>query len=310
MQRQKKLSALRRVLGPFFLRGEEAVFFCPKHPARAGRPTGQLSVNVRTDWFNCWSCGFKDRSLVPLLRLGDRETLAEYVDELLGSGPRRKDPPKKQHVSPFLPAEFRSISVESREPAWHATMAYLSRRGVTPEESLRFKVGYCSTGEYRNRVIFPSFDDVGDLNFFVGRDIYDTSVRYKHPEFDKDIIFNDYLVDWTKPVTLVEGPFDAISAGENSIPLQGTILDRRSRLFRKIVMTGVDVYWALDGDAFKKQLSLISSLLEYGNKSFHVDMRDVKDPNSARKEFSSMKVRAQLVESEIDLIKVRVNACR
>ena len=41
-------------------------------------------------------------------------------------------------------------------------------------------------------------------------------VVLQEPTSIKNIIFNDLLIDWNKPITLVEGPFDSIKMG-NSI---------------------------------------------------------------------------------------------
>lgn len=305
MQRERKLRALRQVLtDEQLLKGDEAVFYCPKCQHRKPK----LSVNLVTDNFNCWVCGFAGKTLVPILRLkGETPDLQEYrkeLDERWGKGPTE---PEKKYDIPILPEEFRSLSTPSRSPYQHQAMEYLAQRGVTADDILRMKLGYCEDGEYKGRVIFPSFDEYGELNFFTGRAIYKGPLSYKHGNFCKDIIFNEYLVDWTEPVVLTEGPFDALKAGENAIPLQGCRLNADSKLFRKVVTSGADTYFAMDTDAFRKQLDIIRLFLAYGVNCFYVSLHGRKDVGEmSNAEFLLAKEKATPVRSDVDLLKLRI----
>jgi len=173
-------------------------------------------------------------------------------------------------------------------------------------------LGYCSDGEYKGRVIIPSFDSNGELNFFVGRKIYDhVGLSYKHGNFDKNVIFNDYLVDWDEPIILVEGPFDAMVAGDNAIPLQGTIMSDESVLFAKIVTSRVPVYLALDSDARIKQLDMMGLLLDYGVEVRYIDVErygydDVGEMTTEI--FSGLKNDAFAVTSKLDALRIRTRA--
>ena len=40
------------------------------------------------------------------------------------------------------------------------------------DDILKHNIGYCDEGKYSNRIIIPSYDSDGQLNFFVGRDFY------------------------------------------------------------------------------------------------------------------------------------------
>ena len=35
---------------------------------------------------------------------------------------------------------------------------YLKKRGISKEDILKWKIGYAGSGEYSERIIFPSFD--------------------------------------------------------------------------------------------------------------------------------------------------------
>ena len=82
---------------------------------------------------------------------------------------------------------------------------------------------FCDFGEYQHRVIIPSFDDEGNVNFFVGSSYTDDWMKYKNPQVSKDIIFNDLNIDWEDDIILVEGAFDAMKC-KNAIPLLGSTL--------------------------------------------------------------------------------------
>ena len=46
---------------------------------------------------------------------------------------------------------------------------------------------------YDNRIIIPSYDSDGKLNYFVGRDIDNSKLKYKNPPVSKDVIDLNYL---------------------------------------------------------------------------------------------------------------------
>ena len=283
---------------------DEVAFFCPKHGARPDRVIGQLSVNLNTDKFHCWSCGFSGKKLTSLLEKGSEEW-KEYVESLDLSKP--EDKISKQYDTPKLPQEFRTLSKEWKSPYYSAAMSYLTKRGLSYEDILLWKLGYCEEGEYKNRIIIPSFDENGFLNFFTARSFYDGSSRYKNGNFSKDIIFNDYLIDWKKSVTITEGPFDAFKIKDNVIALQGSSLTRGTKLFSKIVLSGVDVFFAMDSDAYNKQLKIIEELISYGTECRFVSLRGKKDAGEmTHEEFEDAKNHAFLVKNEFDLAKLRI----
>ena len=145
-------------------------------------------------------------------------------------------------------------------------------------------------------MIIPSFDSDGYINYFVARSFTEDWYRYKNPPASKDIVFNELYVDWTKDIILTEGVFDAIRAG-NAIPLLGSSLSERSKLFQKIVASGVDMYVALDTDAEKKALKLIRSLLEYDINVYKIDIHPFSDVGEMTKEeFEQRKEKADFVQ--------------
>ena len=161
---------------------------------------------------------------------------------------------------------------------------YLENRGIIREDIIRWKLGYCVRGTYEGRIIVPSFDEEGYVNYFVAR-AYDNNWRkYMNPSLSKDIIFNHLYIDWDSDIILVEGAFDAIKAGPNSIPLLGSTLRENSKLFQEIAKKDSAVFIALDPDAEKKSLRIIRNLLTYGIETYKIDVSGHDDVGEMTKE--------------------------
>lgn len=288
-------------------KGDEVVFNCPvcKHP----KP--KLSVNLVTDWVHCWICDkeLSGKTLVPVLRLkGKSEDYRAYIADM--NSRNGKVVSDVKYDVPRLPKEFRSLSRDWKSPYYRAAISYLLNRGFTMRDILVYKLGYCEEGDYKNRIIIPSFDQNGELNFSIGRAFYEgMELPYKHEKLSKDVVWNEYLIDWDRPLTVTEGQFDAMTSGENTTALQGSILKERSKLFNKIVEAGVDVYFAMDTDAFRKQLNIIELFLSYGVKSYYVNLGKAKDINMmGKKAFQEARGNSRRVRSKIDIMKMRLGA--
>jgi DNA primase len=310
----RKIDLIRNALGfEEFAKGDELIYFCKRPTGCAGKHhKAKLSVNTKTDNFHCWVCGWKGQTLVRLFKeMGFRDLAETYCDEFLLFGKSKKHS-QEIFVKPQLPDNFRSLSQRYDCTQYRAATNYLKGRGLKSEDILKYKLGYCTEGPYKYRVVIPSFDEGGELNFFVGRSYFDSERSYKHEPYSKDIIFNDYLVDWSHPVMLVEGPFDAFIAGENAIALQGSELNSCSKLLKKIVLSDVPVYLALDSDAWKKQMKIARMLMAYGVEIRNVDVVSTgkKDVGSmSRDEFKNICDRAIYLRSDLDMLRLRVSSC-
>jgi DNA primase len=173
---------------------------------------------------------------------------------------------------------------------------YLKERGVNKRDIIWWKMGYCSSGEYENRIIIPSFNDEGNADYFIARSYVGDFPKYKNPPVGRDIIFNDLFVDWTDDVVLVEGAFDAITVGHNAVPLLGSTLREESKLFHKIVQNDTPVYLALDPDAEKKSLNIINKLLTYDVELYKINIYPHVDVGEmTREQFIERKSQARLM---------------
>jgi hypothetical protein len=282
----RKLQILKDILGVFYNSGDECLFYCPK----CNHHKKKLSINLKVDKFKCWVCEYAGNTIYRLVRrhgsynqrkewenLTGKVNLAEFDFLFEQEG---EEPPQK--IS--LPEEFTSLANKDLSLTALPALNYLSRRGVTKREVLRWKIGYCVSGEYEERVIIPSFNNEGYVNYFVARAYNGSWKKYKNPAVSRDIVFNSLYVDWQEDLSIVEGVFDAIVAGPNSIPILGSALREGSKLFREIVKNDTPVYIALDPDAEKKAIKLIKNLLTYGVELYKVDISPYSDVGEMTKE--------------------------
>ena len=143
---------------------------------------------------------------------------------------------------------------------------------------IKYNLGYCEKGVYANRIIIPSYDENGNLNYFTARSFEKTNpIKYKNPNVSRNIIPCEFFINWDLPLVLCEGPFDAIAIKRNVVPLLGKNI--QSSLMKKIVMSSVSkIYIALDKDAQKQALNFCQQLMNEGKEVYLVDMQD-KDPS-------------------------------
>ena len=268
MSLEEKISLLNKVLKQKarIRKGTDAVYFCPKckHHKR------KLEINLETGKYNCWVCSFSGRSLVSLLKkLGAPKQYYSTLDV-----PIRR--PRENSIEsikiefhqpdvivdlPTLPHEYRPLHIFDNTRSYRDAVGYLIGRGVTKNDILRHRVGYCPDGIYRNRIIIPSYDRNGDLNFFVGRSYYNSQLKYKNTESSKNVIGFESTVDFNQELTLVEGVFDAISVRYNCIPLFGKNLSQRLKS-ELISCPPPVVNVLLDSDAFVGATKIVEFLMK------------------------------------------------
>tara|TARA_Y100000034_G_C6821363_1_gene369935 strand:+ start:22 stop:966 length:945 start_codon:yes stop_codon:yes gene_type:complete len=302
----KKLTFLESLLGSCANLGDEYLFICPfcKHNKK------KLSINITKGKWKCWICDKAGRSIKSLVRqiggpahlrtwgqLTNSVDLSEFGDIRLETLFESKTEKVKEIID--LPKEFRSLATRKKVRHSRNAMAYLKNRNISFADILTWKIGVCTTGDYANRIIIPSFDIEGKLNYFVGRSIDGSWPKYTNAgQSKKEIIFNELNIDFSKDVIIVEGAFDAIVSGENSVPLLGSTLKDGDLLFNRLVEAGSVVYMALDDDAKKKQSKIIELLLHYGLTVYEVSTSGFEDVGTMTKQqFSERKAEATLADS-------------
>jgi DNA primase len=295
MSDNEKLKILSDILGRNFTSGPEHLYTCPK----CSHHKLKLSVNLSKDKFKCWVCDYAGHSIRRLIKSNGSFTQLADWDRLNGKTDislfeqlfATEAPPPEVEVE--LPKEFVSLTSKKLPLSSRPAMEYLSQRGISKEDILRWKIGCCARGEYKDRIVIPSFGEAGKLNYFVGRSYSNDWRKYDQPAVSRDIVFNHLYVDWDSDIIIVEGVFDAIVSGPNSIPILGSVLKENSKLFQEIVRHDSTVYIALDPDAERKALKLIKQLLEYGVELYKVNIQPYGDVGEMFKdEFGRRKTQA------------------
>ena len=112
------------------------------------------------------------------------------------------------------------------------------------------------------------------MNYFVSRAYYEAD-KYKHknPKVSKDIIGFDLTINWSQPIVLCEGAFDAIAIKRNAIPLFGKII--QPALQKKIIEQRVkDIYICLDADAIRNALTIAQRFMDEGLNVYFIELQD------------------------------------
>ena len=257
-------------------RGNQSYYcpFCNHHKPK-------LEVNFTENkkghnpW-HCWVCGKKGKTIKGLFKLlkASPDKFTE-LGKLVKTGSQVEEVIVENTVE--LPKEFKQI-IGNYDLTARQAHSYLRKRNVTDDDILKYNIGYCDFGRYKNMVIIPSYDENGSLNYFTGRSFEkDPFIKYRNPECSRDIIPFELFINWDSPLVLCEGPFDAIAIKRNAIPLLGKNI--QSSLLKKIVQSTVKkIYIALDSDAIKQALKHCEYLLNQGKEVYLVEL-DGKDPS-------------------------------
>ena len=255
--------------------GEEAVFSCPS----CNHHKKKLTVNLATQKFQCWVCGYKGHRAFKILKaISATSKSYEILKEIDNQYNFKKSTKQKVDANILqFPRGVTPIMSSSAILSKHA-LHYLNQRGITQQDVVKYDLHYCEEGPLRNMVVIPSYDKDGFLNYYVGRS-FDKNAYIKHKlaSSTKDIIGFEMYINWDLPVILCEGAFDAMAIKRNAIPLFGKKLS--TTLMKKIIKSNVEkIYLALDEDALKDAFNHAETFMSYGKRVYLIEMGD-KDPS-------------------------------
>ena len=181
--------------------------FCHHHKPK-------LEINTQSQHWHCWVCNAAGRKLPILFRRlnVDRKKVSKLIVLLEDVEYRPKKTTTDTPVL-HLPEGFKPLwEFDRASPEYRNAVFYLRKRGINIQDILKYRIGYCDTGPYNGKIVIPSFDANGSLNYFVSRAYYeDDTWKHKNPDVSKDIIGFELHVNWDMPIILVEGAFDAIT---------------------------------------------------------------------------------------------------
>lgn len=264
----------------------------------------KLEIHIDKGIYHCWVCELRGTNIPYLVSLKNKSKVEEckkiykrksvknnefssILDKINQKEDYEEDI-KNENIT--LPEDFVPLILQynSKNPDFRAVFNYAISRGVNKHKMIMMRLGCSNQYDFKRSLIMPSFDKSGKINFYVSRDIDVTSdnpYKYKNANVSKkDIIFNEYLIDWDRELTIVEGPLDLIKTNDNATCLLGSALNEDFKLFQKIIDKKTDVVLALDKDAYSKTLNIASLLSEYNINVKIADTRCADDVGDMTKE--------------------------
>ena len=241
----------------------------------------KLHIDLKTGMFHCFRCGLSGIGLKRFIELNEgistRNLTVEDFDKDISDF--RKKIIEKFNIpkSKIQKLTFPESYVSAFESKY--ALNYIRHRGIKDEVIEKFKLGWCSEGDFAFRVMFPSFNKNEDLIYYSGRSILGTIPKSLNVKIDKnDLLYGSDFLDYKKDfIVITEGPFSCITVNDNAVALYSKnitpqqLIRLRNFKFKKF-------YIMLDGDAREQAVKLAESLLKFGKSPYIVKLAD-KDPN-------------------------------
>ena len=266
-------------------------FNCPSHECRNDVNKYNLAFNTNDNIFKCWKC--KESGIIHKLvyKYGSSEdnkrlklVMPVYTGNFINVF--RKSTINHNLITCPLPEGYTLLASAISSPMHQLAYDYMTKeRRVDLNQLIDLQIGYTEIGAYRNRVIIPSFNDYGNINYFEARSFLkkaklpyykpdkkifpDKSIPEKH-----DIIFNERNINWDLPVYLVEGVFDMMRI-PNSIPMLGKTPSWL--LISKLIEHNSTVIICLDEDASKDSFQMYEQLSSLDLDVYFVDLKGFGD---------------------------------
>ena len=228
-----------------------------------GDGKGNLEINYKFGVFKCWACQDTNNmhGKLPMLikRYGNKRLLGEFKELNLEFNDIED---KEKKISIALPNEYRKLSsVIKKDNDYKIAKKYLEKRGITDEIIEKYDIGYATYGNYKNRIIIPSYNSFGNVNYFIARWYHNnyTKLKYLNPDAEKsEIIFNEAKLNFDSNIYLVEGVFDHIVI-PNSVPLLGKHISENLLHLLHDKAAG-EIIVVFDGDAYNDAKKLYQRL--------------------------------------------------
>jgi hypothetical protein len=238
-------------------------------------PKKKLEINLNFDKFACWRCHYKGHAIKLIAKHGTAEQRRRYA--LLCGLKLNVTEGDKEERPLELPPEYKFVFDYNSDHA-QFTKEWLENLGVTEAVAVQNRIGYCDDGEYKNRIIFPSFNEECSLNYFVTRHMWEEN-SFKWLKCRASLrknIFNEVFIDWRKPIVLVETVKTYLKHFEeidNMVVCNGSFLSKEYNLFNRIIVEDCPrVYVAFDPDAKTEALTTLENFDSFGVDCGLVDL--------------------------------------
>ncbi len=269
----KRLEFIRKIV-PYSSLSKDNVnlnIWCPfcRHKSKTKL---KLSIHLDKCFYHCWLCDKSSNNVSYLISKLDRSKFE--ASKAIFKNHSKKfnlfgEEEEVNKVEVLIPEDFNFLveNFSSIDPDARDVFKYAIKRGFSKHKLYMLRPGFSLSRDFRRYLVLPSYDNNGDLNYYTARKIdvnSSDSYKYKNASVSKkDIIFNEINIDWTKPLTLVEGPLDLIKTNDNATCLLGSSLTEDSALFYQIVKNKTSIKLALDRDAYSKALEIADLLTSY-----------------------------------------------
>jgi hypothetical protein len=182
---------------------------------------------------------------------------------------------------------------------------YFAERGIGPKKALRYGLGWCESGYFRNRLVVPVTRG-DDVVFFVARYMKnrpplckagelpctrcggsDAHKRLKKTLYPKGAKPGRYLFNYDRArhcptIRIVEGVLDAVHVGRSAVATFGTSLSQyQLELLMRTAAEEIVIMW--DRDAIGKARELATRLADLWRVRV-VELPDARDPDEHTRE--------------------------
>ncbi len=266
--------------------GNEVIFHCPNcHHHKL-----KLNIELNKNIFHCWVCDYSGYGIHKLVNNKEDELLLKKLTnyKFKSSSDIFKKDELKEEFTLSLPKNFQYLANKKNNPIYKNIYNYaINKRNLNDNIINKYNLGYVNDPTdkiHYNRLIIPSYNENGKVNYYVARSIYDNKFKYYNPPANKTAIIPfELYIAWDFPIVLVEGMFDAIAVDNNAIPLLGNTVNMK--IINNIIEYKTPkIYLYLDEDAQKFVYRNCEKLIEYGINPKIATPPEGKDPGNLTKE--------------------------
>ena len=254
-------------------------FNCPYCADEKGGVDGKynLEISFTLGKYHCWSCGSAGSLSRLIMMRGGKTLVNEYfniINEIketrfydLNLFKDNGDIFEERFLK--LPKTYKKIDLSNCKDK--QLVQYLNKRKIDQSIIDYYHIGVTGWEEddwtWRNRIIFPSYNSNGDLNYYIGRTYKDIDKRTKYKNCDADksqIVLHEDKIQWDADIYLVEGAIDCIYY-PNTISLMGKHLKSNTEVYNKLnEKANANIIICLDGDTTINEVKRIYKVLDKG----------------------------------------------
>ena len=168
-------------------RGNQA-YHCPF--CNHSKPKLEINFTENKGGYNpwhCWVCNTKGKTVKTLFNKvkASSEKFLE-LSKLVKTKDAIEEVIESKGVE--LPKNFKTL-IGNKDFTAKQAYKYLLKRNLTNDDILKYNIGYCDYGKYRNMVIIPSYNSEGQLNYFISRSFEkDAFIKFRNPDCSRNII--------------------------------------------------------------------------------------------------------------------------